>query len=70
MIELEEEVFRKALAEAFTAGRESGIFDLEMELLGYMPLEGNTAYLTNLGDVAHIYTPKGYLRLDSLVGTR
>lgn len=69
MMELEESTFRKAMADAFRAGRESGIFDLELELLGLMPLEGNNVYLINLGDIAHVYTAKGYVRLDSLVVT-
>jgi len=66
-LHLADETFRKAISDAFKAGRESGVFDLEMALLGMMPDEGNTVHITNLGDIAHIYTSKGYIRLDSLV---
>lgn len=66
-LHLADETFRKAIAEAFRAGRESGIFDLEMALLGLMPNEYQPLTLLNLGDVAHVQTSKGYLRLDSLV---
>jgi hypothetical protein len=66
-LHLADETFRKAIAEAFKAGRESGIFDLEMALLGMMPEEHKTLHLINLGDIVHIYTSDGYIRLDSLI---
>lgn len=67
MIEINEETFRKALADAFAAGRESGIFDLEMVLLGMIPQEFETLQITNIGDIAHLCTTEGYIRLGSLV---
>lgn len=66
-LHLADETFRKAIAEAFKSGYEAGVFDLEMQLLGMMPQEHETLHLINLGDIAHIYTSKGYIRLDSLV---
>jgi hypothetical protein len=69
-LHLADETFRKAIAEAFKAGREAGIFDLEMTLLGMMHEEHKTLHLVNLGDIAHVYTSEGYIRLASLVDNR
>jgi hypothetical protein len=69
-LHLADETFRKAIAEAFKAGREAGIFDLEMALLGMMHDEHKTLHLVNLGDIAHVYTSEGYIRLASLVDNR
>lgn len=68
-LHLADETFRKAISDAFKAGRESGVFDLEMALLGMIPQEHQTLHITNIGDLAYIYTSKGYIRLDSLVDT-
>lgn len=68
-LHLADETFRKAITEAFKAGYESGMFDLEMALLGLIPQEFQTLHITNIGDIAQIYTTEGYIRLDSLVDT-
>jgi hypothetical protein len=64
---LEDETFRKAIAEAFAAGREAGVFDLEMALLGMIPNEGDAVAITNVGNIAHVYVREGQIRLDALI---
>jgi len=66
-LHLEDETFRKAIAESFAAGREAGVFDLEMALLGMIPNEGDAVAITNVGDIAHVYYRGSQIRLDALI---
>jgi hypothetical protein len=69
-VRLADETFQKAIAEAYKAGRESGVFDLEMALLGMIPNEGDAVAITNVGNIAHVYVREGQIRLDALIDNR